>query len=122
MRKGTKRILGLGLLASMSYAAWRAWEKTRVDTGLEWQPRPLPCPPEPVPAATDRSATPAPAATTPWVDPEGGECPATHPVKAKLASGIFHQPGGANYARTQPDRCYLSADSAVADGLRPAKR
>jgi hypothetical protein len=123
MRKGTKRILGLGLLAGASYAAWRAWEKTRVDTGLEWQPRPLPYPPEPVPATSERTAAPAPATTATWVDPEAdGECPATHPVKAKLASGIFHQPGGANYARTQPDRCYLSPEAAVADGLRPAKR
>jgi hypothetical protein len=122
MRKGTKRILGLGLLASAGYAAWRAWEKTRVDTGLEWHPRPLPYPPEPVPAKNARTATPPPAAATPWVDPEGARCPTTHPVKAKLASGIFHQPGGANYARTQPDRCYLSPEAAVADGLRPAMR
>ena len=43
-------------------------------------------------------------------------------MKAKLASGIFHEPGGANYARTQADRCYASAEAAEADGLRPAKR
>jgi hypothetical protein len=27
-----------------------------------------------------------------------------------------------NYARTTPDRCYASADAALADGLRSAKR
>ena len=43
-------------------------------------------------------------------------------MKAKLASGIFHVPGGANYARTRADRCYLSADAAEADGLRASKR
>jgi hypothetical protein len=43
-------------------------------------------------------------------------------VKAKLSSGIFHVPGGANYARTQADRCYVSADAAETDGLRAAKR
>jgi hypothetical protein len=42
-------------------------------------------------------------------------------VKAKLASGIFHVPGGANYARTRPDRCYVSPQAAEADGLRPSK-
>ena len=46
----------------------------------------------------------------------------SHPVKAKLASGIFHEPGGANYARTHADRCYASGEAAEADGLRPAKR
>jgi hypothetical protein len=109
MRKGTKRILGLGLLAGAGYAVWRAWEKSRVDTGLDWQPRPFPYPPEPVP-------------DTAWVDPTGGECPASHPLKAKLGSGIFHEPGGANYARTQPDRCYVTPAAAEADGLRAAKR
>jgi hypothetical protein len=42
-------------------------------------------------------------------------------VKAKLASGIFHVPGGANYARTVADRCYLSAGAAESDGLRQSK-
>ena len=57
-----------------------------------------------------------------WVDPEAGACPASHPVKAKLSSKIFHLPGMANYERTNPDRCYLGAAEAEADGLRPAKR
>jgi hypothetical protein len=57
------------------------------------------------------------------VEPTGdGTCPATHPVKAKLASGIFHVPDGANYDRTHADRCYADAASATADGLRPSKR
>jgi methylphosphotriester-DNA--protein-cysteine methyltransferase len=43
-------------------------------------------------------------------------------VKAKLTSGIFHLPGGASYARTRADRCYLSAEAAEADGLRASKR
>jgi hypothetical protein len=43
-------------------------------------------------------------------------------VKAKLASGIFHVPGGANYDRTNADRCYASPEAAESDGLRPAKR
>jgi len=58
----------------------------------------------------------------PWMEPVGGTCPPTHPVKAKLSSGIYHLPGMAAYDRTHPDRCYLDAAAAEADGLRPAKR
>ena len=58
----------------------------------------------------------------PWVEPVDGECPPTHPVKGKMASKIYHLPGGFNYARTKPDRCYVDAAAAEADGLRPAKR
>ena len=48
--------------------------------------------------------------------------PEHHPVKAKLASGIFHVPGGQSYDRTLPDRCYVDAAAAEADGFRAAKR
>jgi hypothetical protein len=125
MRKGTKRILGLGLLAGAGYAVWRAMERARVDTGMGWRPRPFPYPPEPVPDPLSGTTAEAPApepSDGAWVDPTGGECPTSHPVKAKLTSGIFHEPGGANYARTQADRCYRSPDAAEADGLRAAKR
>jgi hypothetical protein len=57
-----------------------------------------------------------------WVEPADGTCPTSHPVKAKLASKIFHLPGMLNYERTRPDRCYADADAATSDGLRPAKR
>jgi hypothetical protein len=58
-----------------------------------------------------------------WSDPhDDGSCPVTHPVKAKLASGVFHLPGMANYERTKADRCYPDADTARADDLRQAKR
>ncbi|MBV8162138.1 MAG: hypothetical protein JO265_14545 [Acidimicrobiia bacterium] len=61
-------------------------------------------------------------AGAPWLGPVGGDCPATHPVKAKMSSGIYHLPGMAAYARTHPDRCYRDAAAAEGDGLRPAKR
>lgn len=79
---------------------------------------------EPVKAAAKASKAAKPAAApTPWVDPEGdGTCPGSHPVKAKLSSKIFHLPGGFNYPRTRPDRCYIDAAAAEADGLRPSKR
>jgi hypothetical protein len=111
MRKTTRRVLGLGLLAGVAYAVWRKMP-ARTETSPAWEPQPFPFPPQPVADAT-----------VPWVEPaESGACPANHPVKAKLASGIYHVPGGANYARTQPDRCYLSTEAAEADGLRPSKR
>lgn len=57
-----------------------------------------------------------------WVEPDGASCPASHPVKAKLSSGIFHLPGMLAYERTVPDRCYVDEAAAEADGLRKAKR
>jgi hypothetical protein len=57
-----------------------------------------------------------------WVEPSDGDCPVTHPVKAKVASGIFHAPGSAFYERTRPDRCYRDVAAAEADGLRPPRR
>jgi hypothetical protein len=69
-------------------------------------------------APAKKAAKAAPA----WVEPSGGVCPTGHPVKAKLASKIFHLPGMLNYERTNPDRCYRDPATAEADGLRPAKR
>jgi hypothetical protein len=79
-----------------------------------WAPLQTPAPveTEPVPKNT----------LPPWVAPEDGICPATHPVKAKLSSGIFQVEGNAMYARTRPDRCYQTPETAAEDGLRPAKR
>jgi hypothetical protein len=110
--KNLRRVLGLGLLAGAAYAIWRQTTSRAPAPAGGWEPQPFPFPPQPVPDAT-----------VPWVEPaESGACPANHPVKAKLASGIYHVPGGANYARTQADRCYLSAGAAEADGLRASKR
>ena len=103
-------------LAAAGYAVWRALDARKTDTGVTWEPQPFPFPPQP--PGRRRSAAPAADA---WVDPEDGACPASHPVKAKLASGIFHVPGGANYDRTHADRCYRSAEAAETDGLRASK-
>jgi hypothetical protein len=110
--KTLRRLLGLGILAGASYAVWRRFASSTPSAGAGWTPQPFPFPPQP---AAD--------ATSPWIDAaDGGACPAHHPVKAKLASGIYHVPGGANYDRTQADRCYVSAAAAEADGLRASKR
>jgi hypothetical protein len=121
MRRSVKRALGFGVLAAASYAVWQAFARRSASSstvgsttpgGAAWEPQPFPFPPQP---RVDTS--------TPWIEAaDSGACPAHHPVKAKLTSGIFHVPGGANYARTQADRCYLSAEAAEADGLRGAKR
>jgi hypothetical protein len=112
VRTTVRRLLGLGILAGACYALFRAVSSRTVSSGTPWEAQPFPFPPQP---AVDT--------TSPWVGAaDNGACPAHHPVKAKLTSGIFHVPGGANYARTQADRCYLSADAAAADGLRASKR
>ena len=72
--------------------------------------------------AQDRSEPETATASPSWVEPEGGACPAGYPVKAKLASKIFHLPGMGHYERTSPDRCYADAADAEADGFRAAKR
>jgi len=112
----TRRILGAGVVAGVAWALWRRLD--RPDRTLEWQPRPFPLAPQPVPVP----AAPEPLGPPTWVAPTDGTCPATHPVKAKLRSGIFHVPGGEFHDRTVPDRCYADAAAAEADGLRAAKR
>lgn len=58
-----------------------------------------------------------------WVEPDdAGACPASHPLKAKLESGIYHPPDGRHYDRTRADRCYRDSDAAEADGLRRSKQ
>jgi hypothetical protein len=128
VKKSVKRALGAGVLAGVGYAAWRAWQ-ARVPAGngqVEWTTAPFPFPPAPGPASARVESTAAPAPAQPagadWVEPNGdGSCPPTHVIKAKLTSGIYHVPGGANYDRTHPDRCYVSEEAAVRDGLRRAK-
>jgi len=71
---------------------------------------------------TRKTAKRAAAAATPFVEPVGGICPQTHPVKAKLASRLFHLPGMFAYDRTRPDRCYVDASAAEADGFTRARR
>jgi hypothetical protein len=125
MRKWAKRVLGAGVLAAAVYALWRAIDERTRTSSLEWTPQPFLSPPMPVPHEPETSPVgadaPAPAVAG-WVEPAAGACPASHPVKAKLASGIFHVPGGQMYDRTVPDRCYLDAAAAEADGLRASKR
>ena len=103
----------------------QAWPPLEPDPSSHEPPHDTHLQPDPeaphVAAAPAVPAAPAPM-PAPWVEPDGDACPATHPVKAKLTSQIFHVPGGLSYDRVKPDRCYRDAAAAEADGLRPAKR
>jgi hypothetical protein len=145
VRRFSKRLIRLGALAGIGYAIWRFFERRRGEPGVSWEQQPFPYPPSPrptEPAGGDAAPPAPPAPTTPpptpgasppkpaapeasvngWAEPADGTCPISHPVKAKLSSGIFHVPGGANYRRTNPDRCYRDAPAAEADGLRQSAR
>jgi hypothetical protein len=119
VRRFLKRVVGLGFFAGVAYALWRHLEQRRAESELAWEPQPFPYPPAPRAGAGEGAPEPV---APPWVEPTGDACPATHPVKAKLSSRIFHVPGGASYDRTNPDRCYRDEAAAKADGLRPAAR
>jgi hypothetical protein len=131
MRKAFKRAVFAGMLAGLAYAVWRAIQ-ARVPapgTDVAWDTAPFPFPPvpRPGPVTPNETATPATEAHSneeqaTWVEPVDGACPASHPVKAKLSSGIFHVPGGQNYDRTHADRCYVDEGAASSDGLRKSQR
>jgi hypothetical protein len=119
------RALGAGVIAGALYAAWRAY-KARVPASTSdnsWEAAPFPFPPIPRPAPAPPSRpTVVPDFLERSVESVDGDCPDSHPVKGKLTSGIYHQPGGLNYERTHADRCYIDADAAEHDGLRASKR
>ncbi len=112
------------------------WPPLRNETAA---PKPAPAAKAPTPAAKPAPAAKSVPAAEPavvpepdgvpvaggaaWVEPVGdGDCPDGFPIKAKMSSKIFHSPGQLNYDRTTPDRCYVDAAAAEADGLRAAKR
>lgn len=128
MGRWLRRLVWLALLAGAAYAV--ATVLRRRASGADeprWPPvvpRDTPQPFTPVATEPAGSAEqPAPGATpdATWVAPVDGGCPDGYPVKANDNSGIFHVPGGRFYDRTVPERCYASADDALADGYRPAK-
>ncbi|MDH3226148.1 MAG: thermonuclease family protein [Thermoleophilia bacterium] len=61
-------------------------------------------------------------AVSPWVEPNGRSCPASHPIKGNLPSRVYHQPGDPDFENTNPERCFGNAASAEAEGFRPVRR
>ena len=108
MRRLLRIVIVLGVLVAIVMAWTRRSRGGAIDVALPDAPAVAPLTPLTPPVR--------------WREPVDGACPPGYEIKAKLSSGIFHEPGMVNYARTTPDRCYASADAAVADGLRPAKR
>ncbi|MET0276412.1 MAG: hypothetical protein ABW211_06175 [Acidimicrobiia bacterium] len=121
MHPTVKRLLGFTALAGAGYAVWRAMEARRVASDVTWDAQPFPYPPQPrTPSSAPKTDAPSSDGTS-WVEPDDGTCPTSHPVKAKMSSGIFHVEGGANYDRTNADRCYATPEAAESDGLRASK-
>lgn len=111
MMRWLRRFFLLGVLAGAGYGVYRvvAWRQSPATNTPPWSPS--------SPVTNEAEAAPP----TRWVPPADGECPTGYPVKANDTSGIFHVPGGRFYTRTVPERCYATADDAIADGYRPAK-
>jgi hypothetical protein len=131
-RVPVKRLMGVGVVGGALYAAWRAYQARMPTPTTEgsWEPAPFPFPPIPRPSSPRPPVNIVPDGAAPHlerpsvglsIEPLDGTCPASHPVKGKLASGIYHLPGGLNYERTRPDRCYVDAAAAESDGLRASK-
>ncbi|CAN7480729.1 sunset domain-containing protein [Knoellia sp. LjRoot47] len=49
-------------------------------------------------------------------------CPSWAPIKGNASSMIYHMPGGAYYAITNPEECFRTQSAAVAAGYRASKR
>jgi micrococcal nuclease len=56
-----------------------------------------------------------------WVQPVDGRCPEGYPIKARFATGHFHEPGDRGYDKIVPDCCYAAIEDAEADGFTPSR-
>jgi hypothetical protein len=113
-------MLRVVVLVALALGVWRVLVSRAGNSSpaIEpWEPMP-----RPVPRLTVVSEPEIDLTDPPWVEPVDGKCAPGYPVKGKVASGIYHVPGGLSYGRTSPDRCYATPADAESDGLRPAKR
>lgn len=133
LKKVFRLIARLAILGSLVYlvrAALRRWidgpEPAPAPPGRQWAPvteAPRVAPPAEPQAAPQAAPSKAAGPGGTWVAPDdSGAAPNTHPVKVKLSSGLYREPGSSNYERTRPDRCYVSAEAAEADGFTRARR
>jgi hypothetical protein len=67
----------------------------------------------------------APSKTTAnlGVAPDGKNCPANAPIKAKEGKKgkVYHQPDSSKYERIKPDTCFTDIATAQKAGFKPAK-
>jgi hypothetical protein len=124
MARLLRRLLLLAILGAATAAAVRALRSQR-QAALGGGGAAAPAWP---PMTETNGAKPTTAVSTPvppasaWVEPAGGgTCPNGYPVKV-TQSGTFHVPGGQFYERSAAVRCYVSAEAALADGYKAAKR
>lgn len=131
MMRWLRRLIWLGLLTAAGYCSYKAVSRRQSlpDNAPQWSPLPASRGGNPAKAAEPSNAAASSPRTKPvaeqssprWVDSVNGECPRGYPIKANDNSRIFHVPGGRFYERTAADRCYATADDAIADGYRAAK-
>src|SRR5438045_4027844 len=125
MRRSFRLGLWTGLVLGVAFAVVKAMQSRRGATETAPPPTRDPAPPAAPAKKVAKKATKAPEkkaakkAAEPavpvarWVEPISDDlCPSSHPVKAKLSSRIFQIPGMFAYARTRPDRCYDTEESA----------
>ena len=93
------------------------------ESDFTWPPINLGDSEEPVDPTSTEPTDGSPLEPRTWVTCDAtGDCPPSHPIKAKDSSGLYHVPGGNAYERTIPDRCYASEKDAELDGYSPAQR
>ena len=116
-------VIRIVLVIAAGIALAVAWKRLRGEPATEFNDEKWPAD-EPWPSIAEQTeGEPRNEPSSTWVEPDSaGACPASHPVKAKLDSGIYHEPGALNYERTHADRCYVDGAAAAADGMRKAKR
>ena len=119
MMRWLRRLFWLSALAGGAYGVYRVRQRRQSPPSSPQWPAMSTQPSERATAGQTSTATDA--APSNWVPPVDGKCPEGYPVKANDNSGIYHVPGGRFYARTVAERCYATADDAIADGYRAAK-
>ena len=123
-----KRILKLAVITAV-VGALASWLRSRSsEENEDSEEEDLPWPPirTTEPDSASKVVEPndgSPVEPREWLScDESGNCPESHPIKAKDSSGLYHIPGGNIYERTIPDRCYATIEAAEADGYRQSQR
>ena len=123
-----KRILKLAVITAIvgALVSWFRSRSSEEDENSEEEDLPWPPIRTNEPESTSTVVEPndgSPVEPREWLScDESGNCPESHPIKAKDSSGLYHIPGGNIYERTIPDRCYATLEAAEADGYRQSQR